>query len=125
MFKVPERLRIKYGELASDESYKNNGAFLLQIDLFTVALCIASDGEGWEHVSVSLCKRKSLESIKRCPFWHEMNTVKDVFWSEDDVVIQLHPPKSNYINNHPYCLHLWRPTGQNIPIPHYSLVGIK
>lgn len=47
---------------------------------------IASWGGGWEHVSVSLSNR--------CPTWEEMCMVKDIFWGEDECVIQFHPPKS-------------------------------
>jgi len=65
---------------------------------------IASDGGGWDHVSVSLADR--------CPTWAEMCEVKDLFFRDDEVVIQLHPAKANHINMHPFCLHLWRPQSQ-------------
>jgi hypothetical protein len=78
---------------------------------------IFSDGEGWEHVSVSL--------PSRCPYWDEMMFVKALFWDDEDAVMQLHPPKSEYVNEHPYCLHLWRPTDQVIPLPPSEFVGSK
>lgn len=78
--------------------------------------CIASNEYGWEHVSVSL--------LDRCPTWREMCDIKAVFWDADDVVIQYHPAEKEYINNHPYCLHLWRPIGQTVPTPPGVLVGI-
>ena len=79
---------------------------------------IFSDGDGWEHVSVS--------TPSRTPNWTEMCFIKSVFWHEEDTVIQFHPPKSEYVNNHPYCLHLWRPNdGLVIPLPPSILVGIK
>lgn len=56
--------------------------------------------EAWEHVSVSL--------NNRCPTWREMKFVKDLFWEQDELVLQFHPPKSDYVNVHEYCLHLWR-----------------
>ena len=115
MFHVPEKYRVKNGRMASDESYGNNGAF--SVPMSGRLLVIASDGEGWEHVSVSL---KS-----RCPTWREMCFVKAIFWDNEDTVMQLHPPKSEYVNNHPFCLHLWRPINQSIPIPDSILVGIK
>ena len=68
---------------------------------FRTLTVIFSDGEGWEHVSVS--------TRGRCPNWDEMVFVKNLFWGPDDVVMQLHPPQSAYVNNHPHCLHLWRP----------------
>ena len=70
---------------------------------------IASWGGGWEHVSV--CPEN------RCPDWDEMCKIKDMFWDDDEVVMQLHPAKSNYVNLMPNCLHLWRPIGQEIPVP--------
>lgn len=69
---------------------------------------------GWEHVSVS--------TPRRAPNWAEMCFVKDAFWDDEDAVMQLHPPKSNYVNNHPHCLHLWRPSEKEIPMPETILV---
>ena len=70
---------------------------------------IASWGDGWEHVSVC--------PSNRTPDWDEMCEIKDMFWNDDEVVMQLHPAKSNYVNLMPNCLHLWRPIGQEIPVP--------
>lgn len=71
----------------------------------------------WEHVSVSM--------RHRCPHWGEMCFVKDLFWDEEEPVMQLHPPKSTWVNNHKFCLHLWRPVEEKIPIPPEILVGWK
>ena len=76
---------------------------------------IASEEMGWEHVSVSRSDRS--------PTWEEMCQVKDLFWDDTDCVIQYHPPKSDYVNNHPYCLHLWRPIGIELPRPPSFFVG--
>ncbi|MCX8016811.1 MAG: hypothetical protein N2690_02735 [Rhodocyclaceae bacterium] len=51
--------------------------------------------------------------------------MKALFWDDEDAVMQLHPPQSQWVNNHSYCLHLWRPTQQPIPLPPAILVGIK
>lgn len=118
MFHVPEKYRIKTGQYGSDASYGNNGAFLVKsLKLSSPLQIIASDGMGWEHVSVSL--------PNRCPTWAEMCFIKNLFWDADDVVMQLHPAQSDYINNHPFCLHLWRPVDQTIPTPDSILVGYK
>lgn len=108
MFHVPDHWRI-----AGNKTYGNNGIFALPYKSATLKV-IASDGEGWEHVSVSLSSR--------IPNWYEMCYVKDVFWDEEDVVMQLHPRKSEYVNNHPNVLHLWRPTDREIPTPPRILV---
>ncbi len=117
-FKVPEAYRLRSGAYASDASYGNNGAFFVPSrpgqPPFQV---IASDGGGWEHVSVSL--------PGRCPTWDEMCKIKTLFWTADACVMQLHPPRSEWVNNHPYCLHLWRPVGQAIPMPPSIMVGYK
>lgn len=112
MFHVPEKKRIMEGNLGSNKSDGNNGFF--KMGPFVM---IASDGMGWEHVSVSLPHRTLT--------WEEMCMIKDMFWDEEDCVVQYHPPKSDYINNHPYVLHLWRPINQEIPRPPSILVGIK
>lgn len=75
--------------------------------------CIASTGGGWEHVSVSPCSK----ARKTCPTWEEMCAIKGMFFLPEECVVQYHPPRSEYVNNHPYCLHLWRPVGQTIPRP--------
>lgn len=61
--------------------------------------------------------------VVRCPTWEEMCWIKGQFWGPEDRVIQYHPPASEYINDHPYCLHLWRPIGAEIPAPPSWMVG--
>lgn len=55
----------------------------------------------------------------------EMCKVKDLFWGEEDCVVQFHPPKSVYVNNHEFVLHLWRKIGSQFETPPGILVGIK
>ena len=76
---------------------------------------VASWGGGWEHVSVSLARR--------CPTWEEMCMVKDIFWGEEECVVQFHPPRSEYVNRHPYCLHLWKKIGEEYETPPKEYVG--
>jgi hypothetical protein len=81
---------------------------------------VASNGDvsigcPWEHVSVS--------TPVRTPTWAEMCFVKRQFWDDEDTVVQFHPPRSAYVNNHDYCLHLWRPIGIEIPTPPTWTVG--
>lgn len=64
---------------------------------------IATVDDGWEHVSVVV------RGKKRCPTWEEMSFVKDFFWMSTEWVMQFHPPDHVKVNDHPYCLHLWRP----------------
>lgn len=76
---------------------------------------IASAGEGWDHVSVS---RRN-----RCPNWHEMEQVKNLFFGPHETAMQLHVPAAEHINCHPNCLHLWRPQSGEIPRPPGWMVG--
>lgn len=125
MFHVPENFRVKrHPTLASDSSYGNNGAFEVSLSNTTTAWVIASDGEGWEHVSIHISDTKiHSHAMERTPSWSEMCKIKDLFWDDSDCVIQYHPPKSEYVNNHKYTLHLWRPLGVEIPMPNSLLVG--
>jgi hypothetical protein len=94
------------------------GVFFLQREEGNIRI-IATDGNykatglgpefAWEHVSVSLANR--------CPTWEEMDFVKDLFWSPDECVMQLHVPKSDHKNYHKFCLHLWKPLLAEIPRP--------
>jgi len=61
----------------------------------------------------------------RTPNWAEMCFIKDIFWEEEEAVVQFHPPKSDYVNHHPYCLHLWRPVFSKLELPPSILVGPK
>lgn len=123
MFHVPEKYRVKEGYFKSGDQDGNNGAFIVPMSHGTIsAFCIASDGMGYEHVSVTLSHKKKL--IKRCPTWEEMCVIKGLFWDDEDCAVQYHPPKSEHVNNHPYCLHLWRPIGIEFPVPDKIMVGI-
>lgn len=94
-----------------------NGAFQMGHIRMIVSTGDIPGSEGWEHVSVS--------TPTRCPTWEEMCIVKDLFWPEEEAVYQLHPPKSQYVNNHPYCLHMWRNANFPVALPPMTMVGIK
>lgn len=82
-------------------------------------MVIFSRGAGWEHVSVS-----PLENYK-IPTWDQMCAIKDIFWYEDEEAIQIHPKKSEYVNNVSDCLHLWRCYYTKMPLPPSVLVGLR
>jgi len=116
-----ERFRIISGDWASPTG-SDYGAFLIPGPCRRELRVIASLGDAnedipWEHVSVSL--------PNRCPNWDEMDFIKNLFWDGEEAVMQLHPPRSAWINNHPYCLHLWRPMDGKIPLPPSIAVGVK
>ena len=119
-----EKYRIVTGPMASDKSYGANGAFFIPYKDIGLRI-VASDGYGWEdsdlpghpweHVSVSL--------ENRCPKWDEMDYVKNIFWRDDETVMQFHVPRDQHINHHDFCLHLWKPIGVDIPLPPSVTVG--
>lgn len=130
-FKAPEKYRWENHPMLQT-SYRdgNNGSFVIPHHRIKnyVYFTIVSDSIGWEHVSVSLgvrIKGKGSKPVDRCPTWEEMCYIKELFWSDDTTVMQLHPPKSEHVNNHAYCLHLWRPTTELIPLPMAEQVGAK
>lgn len=77
--------------------------------------CMASAGEGWDHISIS--------TESRCPTWEEMEHIRKLFAKPGETWMQLHLPEREHINCHPYCLHLWRPQHREIPKPPAEFVG--
>lgn len=92
-------------------------AYLLRSKRNRPAGIVFSWGGGWDHVSVSF--------TNRCPTWEEMCEVKDMFFSPDEVCFQLHPMQQDYVNMHPYCLHIWRYQEGKPPLPPAWMVGPK
>lgn len=59
------------------------------------------DGRLWAHVSVS--------RRERLPSWDDLKLVKDLFVGRDRPAYQVLPRARDYVNVHPYVLHLWTP----------------
>jgi hypothetical protein len=117
-----EEYRFRSGAYASPRGAPH-GAFKMPGPCGAELVIVACDGNipgelsGWEHVSVS-CER-------RIPNWLEMSFVKRMFWAPEECVVQFHPPESEYVNNHPHVLHMWRWTRGEFPMPPSILVGSK
>lgn len=113
---IVEKAREKGGPFASNVGDLYGRFFFLGPfgGILQVIVSSASEEYAWDHVSVSM--------PNRCPNWPEMSWIKSLFFDDEETVMQLHPPKSQYVNNHPYCLHLWRPIKENIPLPPLILV---
>jgi hypothetical protein len=116
-----ELYRVRNGAWGSDPG-NDYGAFVIPGPQGETLRIIASPADAdktipWEHVSVS--------TRHRCPYWKEMCWVKDLFWDAEEAVMQLHPPRSDWVNNHRHCLHLWRPGNGEIPLPPSIAVGHK
>ena len=95
--------------------FSNGGAFTMFNDEGRSLRIIAASDLGWDHVSVSL--------VDRCPTWEELELVKRTFFHDYETAMQLHVPPADHVNNHEYCLHLWRPLDVEIPRPPAMMVG--
>lgn len=67
--------------------------------LSSVVVDREQDGRRWHHVSAS--------RANRLPSWEDMCEVKELFVGLERKGIQIFPPRSEYCNGHPFCLHLW------------------
>jgi len=106
--------RAMYGQ----EGNSGNGVFrvrYVKLGVNVLLAVIASDGDGWDHVSVS--------HRARCPKWDEMEYVKRLFFKDDEAAMQLHVPPIDHINCCKNCLHLWRPQNHEIPRPPEIMVA--
>ena len=113
LYRVRDRRALDHYGWAGDETC---GMFEVPSPIDHKTMCvIASTGDDWDHVSIS---RKT-----RCPNWQEMEHIKRLFFKDEEMAMQLHMPPSEHINNHPYCLHLWRPQREQIPSPPSFMVG--
>lgn len=72
------------------------------------------DGREWLHIS---CSREN-----RIPSWDDMKFVKETF-ARDKLAVQVFPPPEEYVNEHPFCLHLWVPLTGERPLPDFRFQG--
>ncbi len=103
---VVDAARVKH-PLYQTKGTGNEGFFVFPLRRLNV---LASNGSGWDHVSIS-------RFDKTAPTWEEMCWVKDLFFEETEWVLQYHPAKEDYIDYGRNVLHLWKPQGIEIPKP--------
>ncbi len=70
------------------------------------------DNELWRHVSLSY--------PNKIPKWKDLREVKDIFIGKDKKAIQVFPKESEYVNIHPYVLHLWANLERD-PLPDFTM----
>ena len=114
-----DKYRVRTGPMASDNSYGNNGAFIIPHKHRILLACVVSDQEDWDHVSIHVetMRKKKQKWIQRTPTWDEIVFVKDMFFRPDEWEMQFLPGQKDYINDHNYTLHIWRPHNVLIPKP--------
>jgi hypothetical protein len=109
------RWRVRKGQMASDETCGWNGHFIVPLE-GEIWHVILSDQLGWKHLSVTNAQKKVM------PSWNIMCRLKEAFFGDEDWVCQFHPAKEDYVNDHPFCLHLWQSLDE--PMPHPSFVFV-
>jgi hypothetical protein len=64
------------------------------------SIAVELDGKRWVHVSVA--------RPDRMPSWEDLVWVKEFVLGRESTALQVIPPRSRYVNQHPFCLHLWQ-----------------
>jgi hypothetical protein len=83
------------GSPAGDYAYRrHHGSLMVVCSARTEA-----DGKRWIHVSCS--------HPHKLPSWDDLMLVKETFIGRQRMAIQVLPPRSRHVNDHPYVLHLW------------------
>ena len=70
----------------------------------------------WLHVSVS--------RADRLPSWEDLREIKDLFCGRDRLALQILPPEAEYVNWHPFVLHLWVCLGPGRIVPDFRREGL-
>lgn len=81
-----------------------------------IASCLEYDDKNyWVHLSVA---RKT-----EMPSFELLKKIKE-FVIGDRWAVQVFPPSGEYVNIHPYCLHLYAPADENYrPLPDFRIMG--
>lgn len=106
------------GRIAIDYMSADGFQGVVQFPRWQGSLIVSWQG-GWEHASVAPLRRSYT------PSWQDMAWLKDLIWNEEEAVIQVHPPKSQYVNNVGNCLHLWRCYYRDMVLPPSCFVGYR
>lgn len=117
-----EQFRLSKGPMANPPGMHSGAFFIGRGNVqFVIIASEGSDEIPWEHVSA----RARTSKGERVPDWEEMCWLKSLFWDPEECVVQFHPPESQYVNNHPHVLHLWRCITIPFPQPPSIAVGIR
>ena len=108
-FEKAEKYREKHPFLGEQKAGSDFGWFIIPFESYKLRVMVAPSTSEWQHVSVSL--------KNRCPNWKEMCFIKDLFFEDHETVVQFHPAKKDYVNIAENCLHLWRCTTKEFPMP--------
>lgn len=92
------------------DEYANAARWRRRDKLMVIGEVAVYDGKLWLHVSCSY--------PNRLPGWLELRAVKDLFVGKQRKAVQVMPGEAEYVNIHPYVLHLWAPL-EGDPLPDF------
>lgn len=72
------------------------------------------DGKRWIHLSIA--------HPTRLPTWEELVDAKEWILGREAYAVQVIPPRERYVNQHPFCLHLWS-CADGHPLPDFTRGG--
>lgn len=83
------------------DAFPGQLAWVNRIERLSLILSVGEedDGRRWLHFS--------LAGRDRLPTWDEFVRAKELFLGEETKAILVLPPRSQWVNIHPYALHLW------------------
>lgn len=96
--------------LPGQHAYGHRGSTLVVLE----SSAVHTDGREWLHVSCS--------HPDRLPSWEELKLVKHVFVGKGRTALQVFPAERQWVNIHPYCLHLWCCLDEEI-VPEFAVNG--
>jgi hypothetical protein len=124
---IPDEFRAWVGAFEVPFTITAGGAMGAVYRHTAMLRCIVSRGGAPEHVEIDPDANRwdhlSVSTPTRCPTWEEMEFLKRLFFERDECAMQLHVPPRDHVDNHPFCLHIWRPLDVEIPRPPSIMVG--
>lgn len=108
---LPRVLPIGWDEFKSPSGF----GYIKYGDLKVIISGTEYDGEWWLHLSAS--------RTRSIPSHEDLKEVKDLFIGRENLAVQVFPPKSEFINLHPYVLHLWHRPDKR-PTPDFRIDGM-
>lgn len=80
-----------------------------------VITCASRDGIEWIHASMT--------GINDTPSYAKMCELHRAVWGDRGYSYEIHPPRSQHVNIHPYALHLWGRADGRPVLPEFGTLG--
>lgn len=102
--------------IKSQVSLQGFGEFKIPIDEKSYFFVGASTDFGWDHIALRKIVKMERSSVEVTPIANEVEYIKKLFF-RDEVAIEVHPKKEDYVNLNHATLHLWRPNRNDLIMP--------